>query len=68
MPNEITMLRYNLVIVKVPRRGGWIRGAQIVRVLLKGYLAPFMDTMGGWSLWNNTYVRNWRIYTQQLCA
>ena len=35
---------------------------------LKGYLAPFMDTMGIWSLWNNTYVPNWKICTQQLCA
>ena len=31
VPNEIKMLRYNLVIVEVPRRGGWIPGAQIVR-------------------------------------
>ena len=35
---------------------------------LKGYLAPFMDTMEIWSLWNNTYVPNWKICTQQLCA
>ena len=35
---------------------------------VKGYLAPFMDTIGIWSLWNNTYVRNWKICTQRLCA
>ena len=27
--NEIKLLKYNLVIVEVARRGGWIRGAQI---------------------------------------
>ena len=62
------MLRYNLVIVEVPWRGGWILGAQIVRVLSQGVLAPFMHTMGTWSLWNNTYVCNWKICTKQLCA
>ena len=41
MPNEIKMLRYNLVIVEVPRRGGWIPGAQIVRVLSQGVLGAF---------------------------
>ena len=35
---------------------------------LKGYLAPFMDTMGISSLWNNTCGRNWKISTQRLCA
>ena len=35
---------------------------------LKGYLAPFMDTMGIWSLWNNIHPCNWKNYTQQLCA
>ena len=35
---------------------------------LKGYLAPFMDTMGIWSLWNNTCGRNLKICTQRLCA
>ena len=39
--NEIKMLRYNLVIVEVPRRGGWILGAQIVRVLSQGVLGAF---------------------------
>ena len=33
VPNEIKMLKYNLVIVEVPRRGGWILGAQMVRLL-----------------------------------
>ena len=46
VPNEIKMLKYNLVIVEVPRRGGWIPGAQIVRVLSQGVLGVFMDTMG----------------------
>ena len=41
MPNEIKKLRYNLVIVEVPRRGGWIIGAQIVRVLSQGVLGAF---------------------------
>ena len=35
------MLKYNLVIVEVPRRGGWIPGAQIVRVLSQGVLGAF---------------------------
>ena len=47
MPNEIKMLKYNIVIVEVPRRGGWIRGAHIVCLL-----SPFMDIMGIWSLWS----------------
>ena len=51
VPHEIKMPKYNLVIVEVPWRGGWIPGAQIVRVLcLKGYLAPFMNNMVIWSL------------------
>ena len=41
MPNEIKMLKYNLVIVEVPRRGGWIPGAQIVCVLSQGVLGAF---------------------------
>ena len=41
VPNEIKMLKYNLVIVEVPRRGGWIPGAQIVRVLSQGVLGAF---------------------------
>ena len=41
VPNEIKMLRYNLVIVEVPQRGGWIPGAQIVRVLSQGLLGAF---------------------------
>ena len=39
--DEIKMLKYNLVIVEVPRRGGWIRGAQIVRVLSQEVLGAF---------------------------
>ena len=41
VPNEIKMLWYNLVIVEVPRRRGWIRGAQIVRVMSEGVLGAF---------------------------
>ena len=41
VPNEIKMLKYNLVIVEVPRRGEWIHGAQIVRVLSQGVLGAF---------------------------
>ena len=41
VPNEIKMLKYNLVIVEVPQRGGWIPGAQIVRVLSQGVLGAF---------------------------
>ena len=41
VPNEIKMPRYNHVIVQVPRRGGWIRRAQIVRVLSQGVLGAF---------------------------
>ena len=32
----------------------------------KGYLAPFMDTMGIWSLCSNTCGRNWRLYPTAL--
>ena len=38
VPNEMKMLKYNLVIVEVPRRGGWIPNAQIVHVLSQGVL------------------------------
>ena len=41
VPNEIKMPKYNLVIVEVPRRGGWIPGAQTVRVLSQGVLGTF---------------------------
>ena len=41
VPNEIKMLRSNLAIVEVRRRGGWIRGAQIVCVLSQGVLGAF---------------------------
>ena len=41
VPNEIKLLRYNLVIVEVPRRGGWNPSAQIVRVLSPGVLGAF---------------------------
>ena len=41
VPNEIKMLKYNLVIVELPRRGGWIPGVQIVRVLSQGVLGAF---------------------------
>ena len=41
VPNEIKIVRYNLVIIEVPRRGGWIPGAQIVRVLSQGVLGAF---------------------------
>ena len=41
VPNEIKLLRYNLVFVEVPRRGGWIRGAQIVRVPSQEVLGAF---------------------------
>ena len=36
LPHKIKMLKYNLVIVEVPRRGGWIRGAHIVRAVSRG--------------------------------
>ena len=35
------MRKYNVVIVEVPRRGGWVPGAQIVRVLSQGVLGTF---------------------------
>ena len=41
VPNEIKMSRYNVVIVEVPRRGGCIPGAEIVRVLSQGVLGAF---------------------------
>ena len=41
LPNEIRILKCNLVIVKVPQRGGWIPGAQIVRVRSQGVLGNF---------------------------
>ena len=41
VPNKIKMLRYNLVIVEVPRTGGWIPGAQIVRVPSQAVLGAF---------------------------
>ena len=41
VPNEIKMLRYHPVIVEVPRRGRWIPGAHIVRVLSQGVLGAF---------------------------
>ena len=41
MPHEIEMLKYNLVIVDVPQRGGWIPGAPIMRVLSQGVLGAF---------------------------
>ena len=41
MPSEIKMMRYNRVIAEAPRRGGWIRGAQIVRVWSQGVLGAF---------------------------
>ena len=50
MPNEIKMLKYNFVIVEVPRRGAWKPGAQIVRVLFQGVL--------GASMRSSTYVCN----------
>ena len=40
------MLKYNLVIVEVPRRGGWIPSAQIVRVLSQGVLGSFYGHHG----------------------
>ena len=46
MPNGIEMLKYNLVIVDVPRRGGWIPGAQIMRVLYQGVLGAFHGQTG----------------------
>ena len=46
VPNEIKMLRYNLVIVEVPRRGGWILGAQIVCVLSQGVLGALHGRHG----------------------
>ena len=41
MPNEITMPRYYLVVLEVPRQRGWILDAQIVRVLPQGVLGAF---------------------------
>ena len=46
VPNGIKMLRYNLVIVELPRRGWWILGAQIVRVLSQGVLRAFRGHHG----------------------
>ena len=58
MSNEIKMLRYNVIIVEVPgEEGGFLVHTSCV-CCLKGYLAPFMDTMGIWSRWNNTYLCN----------
>ena len=68
VPSRIKLLTYNLVIGEVPRRAGWILVCRSCVCPLKGYLAPFMDTMGILSLWNNTCGRNWKICTQQLCA
>ena len=34
MPNEIKLLKYNLLIVEVPRQGAWILGAQIVHLAI----------------------------------
>ena len=61
VPNEFKMLKYNLVIVEILRRGGWILVRRSCVCCLKGYLAPFMDTMGIWSLWNSICGRNWKI-------
>ena len=41
IPNDVKMLRYNLVIVEIPRRRGCILGAQIVRELSEGVLGAF---------------------------
>ena len=41
LPNEIKMLKYNLVMVEVPRRRGWIPGAHMVCVLSQGVLGAF---------------------------
>ena len=41
LPNEIKMLRYNLLIVELTRPGGWILVAQIVCVLSQGVLGSF---------------------------
>ena len=41
VPNEIKMLKYNLITLEVPWWGGGIRGAQIVRVLCKGVPCAF---------------------------
>ena len=46
VPNEIKILRYNLFIVEVHRRGGWIPGAQIVHVLSQGVLGAFHGQHG----------------------
>ena len=46
VPNEIKMLKYNLVIVEVPRRGGWIPGAHTVRVLSHRVLGTFHGQHG----------------------
>ena len=43
VPKEIKMLKYNLVIVEVPRRGGWIPGAQIVCVRFRGCVPPTVE-------------------------
>ena len=46
VPNEIKLLKYNLVIIECPDGevrfwGGWILGAQVVRVLSQGVLGAF---------------------------
>ena len=41
VPNEIKMLKYNLVLVEVRWRGGWFLGAQIVSVLSQRVLGAF---------------------------
>ena len=46
MPSEIKMLKYNLIIVEVPRRGGCTPGARIVRLLSQGVLRAFHGPSG----------------------
>ena len=41
VPNEIKMLKYNLVVVQVPQRRGCIPGGQVVHVLSQGMLGAF---------------------------
>ena len=68
VPNEIKMLKYNLVIVEVLRRGGWIPGAQIVRVLSQGVLGAFHGHHGDLVAVEQHLRSNWKICTQRLCA
>ena len=46
VPNEIEMLKYDLVIVEIPRRGGCIPSAHIMLVLSQGVPGAFHGQHG----------------------